>query len=271
MTDSPPPAAIQSLPVGQTITASYRFVQERPALLVRAAAVPYFLAVVVASGLWFVRDVESIAIELLELGISLIPYTIFAVAWHRATLLGSEAGYPAIRTPVERRHVVFFAFALVADLIYFLPLTAVAPLSEEAGALGRMILWFLAYGLLSYVVLRLSFVFPAASVDERYRFQHSWQHTRGQGLRLFMVVVGVSLPVTLIVVALTAIILFSAHIVDPAFGSRDITELDTFLFVIYSLLLPLFNFVPVALIVSAVSIAFRTCTGWAPPAAASTR
>lgn len=264
MSNSPPATAVQSVSVGPITAASYKFVSDQRALLLRAAVVPYILQIIIAYGLAFLDDRQSILSDTLDLFVWIIPHTIFGVAWYRVTLLGPEAAYPSIFAPIERRHYIFCAYGFVAGLIYSLPIMGVLQLTTDAKELGRAIATLLAYGLLPYILLRLSFVFPAASVDEQYRFRHSWRHTRGQGLRLFMVGLGVILPGSLIGAFLVVLGLLVSKVVAPEILSQPIGGGSTLVFAVRSLFLPILDFVLTALLISAISIAFRICTGWVP-------
>jgi hypothetical protein len=130
------------------------------------------------------------------------------------------------------------------------------------------------FAILAYVMARLSFVFPAVSVDEDYRLRHAWTHTKGQGLRLIGAMVLAAVPMVVLVWVVSSILgalLFAepaaapdqsdlppgelmAAFVDANRGALLLTQAIT----------AAINYVLMALMVSAISIAFRTCTGWVP-------
>jgi hypothetical protein len=127
---------------------------------------------------------------------------------------------------------------------------------------------------LTYVMMRLSFVFPAVAVDEAYRLKHSWTHTKGQGLRLLGALILTAIP--MLALLWTASALFGAFLftepVAPAGQGSAAPEAQVEAFFaensvaifVSQVVLAALNYVLMALVVSVVSIAFRTCTGWVP-------
>ena len=107
-----------------------------------------------------------------------------------------------------------------------------------------------------YVVLRLSFVLPAVSVDESYRLADSWRQTRRQGLRLFLAMLLAVFPlwIVLTIVANLPQLEISNSVSEP--GSSD--SLGFFLALVVA------NYLSIGLYVTLVSIAFRICSGWTP-------
>lgn len=279
MTDSPPETALRTLPILGSIKESYTAVFGQPALLIKAAAFPLLLSIV----FWFVwdlsSDVESVILDTTAFYIDLIPYAFFGVAWHRLTLLGPEEGRPPLLPRPSRRHVIFFIFAAIVTSIYHLPVRTVKAAVERGWTLDLpetddFLSWVLSVGVvlivvvfylgIPYLMFRLSFVFPATAVDERYRLRHSWRHTRDQGLRLLLLGGAVGTPVYLLV------LLISVQL-DAVFGIYDPTRelsFGSFDGVVHAgvtyILLPLLSYVPIALVVAAISLAFRVCTGWVP-------
>ena len=279
MTDSPPETAVQTLPVLGSIKESHTAVFGHPSLFVRAVAFPLLLSIV----LWLIWDslseVESAALDVSAFYIDLIPYAFFGVAWHRLTLLGPDEGRPSLLPRPSRRHVIFFIFAAIVTSIYHFPVRAVetavdrgwaieTPGSDDflswAVSVGIVLVLLVFYLGIPYLMFRFSFVFPAAAVDERYRLSHSWRHTQHQGFRLMLLGGAVGAPAYLLV------LLISVHL-DAAFGIYDPTKelsfgsIDgVFYAVLTYVLLPALSYVPIALVVAAISLAFRTLTGWVP-------
>jgi hypothetical protein len=279
MTDTIPPAAIKVLPVRETILETYRTVLGQPIVLLKAIVFPYLLSVAIGLG-WFVIPYwEHWSLFVLSYCIDLTPYTFFGVAWHRLTLLGPDDGQPPLLPAPKRRHVLFFIFALVVTSIYVLPIWAILPPEEgrtiSSRETGEVIVWisgvsFLllitvgTYVLFPYLMVRLSFVFPAISVDENYRLRHSWRHTRKQGFRLLFLVIAAGLPGVLLIYGL-------GYSLDALFDFIPKSEELAWYspgYIVYAILfflvVPVLQFVPIALVVSAVSSAFRICTGWVP-------
>ena len=279
MTDSPPETAVQLLPVLGAIKESYAAVFGALALFVIAVAFPLLLSVV----FWFawdlLSDVESIILDISAFYIDLIPYAVFGVAWHRLTLLGPDEGRPPLLPQPGRRHVIFFVFAAVVTSIYHLPVRATKIAVERGWTLNTpdtdaFLSWVWSVGIIlivlvfylgiPYLMFRFSFVFPATAVDERYRLRHSWRHTRQQGFRLLVLGGAVGTPAYLLVLVVSVQLDAIFGIYDPTselyFGSID----GVFHALVKFVLLPLLSYVPIALVISAISFAFRICTGWVP-------
>ncbi|MEE9209106.1 MAG: hypothetical protein V3U23_01540, partial [Kiloniellales bacterium] len=126
--------------------------------------------------------------------------------------------------------------------------------------------------IVAYVMIRLSFVFPAVSVDEKYRLRHAWTHTKGQGLRLLGVTVIAAAPMVALVWGVHEILgaLLFAEAAPGQDGLPAVAQMEAFVDANLGALLLIqtvtaaINYVLMALMVSVISIAFRTCTGWVP-------
>lgn len=264
----PPPQALQPVPIGETVRAAYRSVFGQLDLVARTAFLPFLLSLllVVTS-----NPVLNLLIGLLRL----IPYTVFAVAWHRVVLLGPRQAFPAFFPGWSRRHWRFFGYALAVLAITFAlisvisvaataimlrqegPDTAVGMVqeagSDAAGLYGAVLAAaFLGLPLVLYITMRFSFVFPAVAVDESYRMADAWRHTRGQGVRLVFVMF-----LTLAPMMTLELLLFramAAGIIGSAVA-----------YVIGNVL----GYISLALSLSVISSAFRNSTGWIPAAGAA--
>ncbi len=193
-----------------------------------------------------------------------IPYVLFAVAWHRLVLFGPQRAKPSFFTPWLPRHtrmltrliLLNVALALPVGIIisFYLPELAVVAAhmhdptaidEETAASIATLLLIILVYSLFAlYVSLRLSFIFPAIAADETYGFADSWRHTNGQGLRLMVTFIAISVPFMVLIA-----------IVDNVFGNF-LVDLAV-------------NYVLIAVWTGLFSTAFRHCTGWVPDVPAS--
>ena len=282
---TPPSAALRKLPIGRTTREAWHRVFGSLGLLFKAAALPFALSMTLLLVSFAVGPSGWIAWPLMMLGF--LPYTLFGVAWHRYTLLGPARGaFPLV--PVwHRRHWRFLGYLITVALILYGAWIAIMFLG--AGLLGigtpdapkATAILAAAIGLLvalPYLTMRLSFVFPAAAVDETYGLGHAWAHTRGQGFRLLAAFVLSALPV-LVVLALTGMLLGELFLSDssPAAGSgADLVEITPedlaarlrepglTLVILIQITAAVVNYVLMALMVSVTSIAFRVCTGWVP-------
>ncbi len=272
---TPPSLAVRKLPVGATFAEAYSLVFARLALLVKAAAIPYLMSTVLAV-LSFMAQ-SNWALAILVAILSFVPYTIFGVSWHRLTLLGPSAGAPSVAPSWNRRHWRFLGYALAVTLIgYGLMLMIMLSGMLLASAIGFLAGFIIFGGLIVffYWMMRLSFVFPAVAVDEAYRLAHAWTHTRGQGFRLIGLMILTTVPMIVAYWVLGGI-LGLAFLGDLAMpmgmeGAAPEAMMQGFVaenaarLMVFQLFMAAVGYLLTALLVSAISIAFRSCTGWVP-------
>lgn len=284
-TTPPPPSAIRKVPVGATVAEAYAAVFGRFELLLKAAAVPLALSIAIEMLAW---SANAVALRFLFWLLGFAPYTLFGVAWHRLTLLGPGAAAPPIVPSWTRRHWRFLQYTFAVMLLGYvvsIPFGVVVGTIASAGqgttlssgqaALLAGAIVAAVVGLF-YVTVRLSFVFPAVAVDEGYRLAHAWTHTRRQGFRLLWTMVLISLPLAGVMWIASAT--FGAYLIPEtaapagadgapsAQALRDVLAQNS-----VAVLIALFGFAAIgytgmALLVSGISIAFRTATGWVPAA-----
>ncbi len=272
---TPPSLAVRKLPVGATFAEAYSLVFARLGLLVKAAAIPYLMSTVLTVLAFMAQSNWALAMLVAILGF--VPYTIFGVSWHRLTLLGPSAGAPSVAPDWSRRHWRFLGYALAVTLIgYGLMLVVMLSGMLLASAIG-FLAGFIIFGGLAvflYVVMRLSFVFPAVAVDEAYRLAHAWTHTRGQGFRLIGLMILTTVPMIVAYWVLGGILGFvflgdltmaaGTEGVSPEAVMQDFLAENAAPFIVFQLFMAAVGYLLTALLVSAISIAFRSCTGWVP-------
>jgi len=278
---TPPPRAVRALPILATVREAYGRVFLQLGLVAKAGALPFALSVLL-TGLGLSAMHSPLASVLIALA-SLVPYTLFGVSWHRATLLGAAAAPPPLLPGWKQRHWRFLGYLaavilIVYGLILVLSLVGAALLSlgraeTGPGPAAQIALIGAVALIIFYVLLRLSFVFPAVAVDETYGLRHSWRHTRGQGLRLLA-------AMSLTVAPLVLVGWVKATIVDGAlFGGLEIETGEAMptpeqvsawvrenapALMVSQLINAVIGYVGMALTLSVASLAFRTCTGWVP-------
>jgi hypothetical protein len=259
MSIGPPPSAVQDLQVGDTVKAAYASVFGRFATLIRAALVPLVISFLLY-GLQLAARGSPALVVLADL-LLLLPYTLFAVTWHRVVLLG-PAAMPAQMTPVwQRRHWRFLGYTLIVTAIsygfslLYGPLIVPLITGSSAISLWQALLLMFMLLLATYVILRLSFVFPAVAVDEGYGFAEAWRHTKDQGLRLMAAMFLTLIPAML---GILVILQFLLTIASAVSGAADPSALGPVAQVIDLVL----RYVIIALSLSVISIAFKVCTGW---------
>ncbi|MHA1152467.1 MAG: hypothetical protein ACTSQ7_07335 [Alphaproteobacteria bacterium] len=274
---TPPREALRKLLVVETAKEAYTRVFGSPRLLARASLAPFCLSLALIVLSFTVPVVSALGYLIGILG--LLPYTFFGVAWHRLTLLGPVAGAPPLMPAWAPRHWRFLGYLLATMLIgsaatavvFSLGLMAIRP---EAGSLPAAagLMPLAGFAIVAYVMIRLSFVFPAVSVDESYRLRHAWTHTKGQGLRLLGATVIAAVPMVALVWGVNEI-LGALLFAEPAPGQDGVpavaqmaafVEANLGALLLIQAVTAAINYVLMALMVSVISIAFRTCTGWVP-------
>ena len=273
----PLPAAVRKLPVIKTVAGAYRTVATRFGSVIKAAAVPYILSIVLIATAVFV--VQNIAFGGAIIFLIFAPYTLAGVAWYRLMLLGPVAGAPALLPRWTRRHWRFLGYTVVVLLIadgsglglMFL-VSAMLPDSAEPHPVRSLVL-IPSFIITLFLLMRLSFVFPGVAVDDTYDLRRSWTDTKGRVLRLLHVIVLTSVPITVLMG--TVFSAFSFYLfaeLGSSTGQKGVprarfeafVEENTAILFIGLLIYMAFNYLFMALLVSAISIAFRSCTGWVP-------
>ena len=282
MTQSgPPPEAIAHIPILRAFRLTHGIVFGNLGALLRAAAFPFLLSWVIFYSIVMPATTHPL-LSILATLIALVPYALFAVAWHRFTLLGRKQALPALFPIWKRRHWRFYGYLLAMLallLVAALPIGLLFALlaSAQPMAMGKEQIPFaisiIVFGgvVFLYLSLRWSFVFPAVSVDEAYGLGDAWRHSRGQGLRLVFAVLLCLLPIGLLSGAITltvSLVYFGdmrlvtgESLVDNTGALVEGAEAALFA---DSLITQPLGYMMTALFVTLLSFAFRISTGWVP-------
>ncbi|PXA05316.1 hypothetical protein DDZ13_00175 [Coraliomargarita sinensis] len=108
--------------------------------------------------------------------VSYFLYCSVAIFLHRLIILGTDAENPSPFIP-KGRVFKFLIYSIALGLI-LIP----AILLIHIPVVG----FLLSYIAITYIVCRLSFIFPAIAVDVDWTFKDSWQATRRHHLQLFV-------------------------------------------------------------------------------------
>lgn len=295
MSDSTPPsAAVRKLPVFETFRASHRVVfVAYLSSLPKISAAPFVLSLAVFALSWAINyqangglvpgegevapglSFASGVMNLLLVPVSLVPYVLFSVAWQRLVLLGPEAGRPRLLPSWGQRQWRSLGYVLLVMLmVYGIVLVALVPVIllwagvaqgsaglEQSGPLVFAVLgsFLLVVLLMLYFYARWSFVFPAVAVDEPFGLRDSWRLTRGQGSRIVATMILVLLPITLVLMVAGPLIL---GLISSAGTQGAAAVIFVVAFLLFYVAL---GYVLMALIMTAITLAFRTVSGWVPP------
>ncbi len=284
----PPASAIRKLRVGATFAESHSLVFNRLDLLLKAATVPYLITMVLT--VFSLMAQPNPGLVFLMTILFFVPYTLFGVAWHRLTLLGPRVSPPRVAVTWKRQHWRFLGYAVAVTAIGYclwvgvtllsvllaLPMGESGMFASESLKLYIFIAITMVIGGIGflYLIMRFSFVFPAVAVEETYGLRHAWTHTRGQGFRLIGLMILTALPIMLVGWLLTIILdflVFGGMNMQMIMGNlpegtaiEDFVAVNFTPFIILHGISNVVNYLLTAVMVSAISIAFRTCTGWVP-------
>ncbi len=254
---TPPPSAIAVRPL---IRDSYRFVFGHLPLLLRLGWVWLMLAWLLGATLEWLMKVES-GRNLAEL-VALPLLVAFAVAWHRASLIGDAARRgEAARFGLRELRYLGMLLGLLAALLlvlilggilYLLANGAPAEIAAASPALRWLMGGLLIVGL--FFGVRFILVFPAIAVgDSEVTLSRSWQLTRGSGWRLFLAFLASCLPLMLLKYA---IVIAGGYALARGSPGQRLPEL--------AVLMPLFlvlDFLNTAAAVGFMSRAYEAFTG----------
>ncbi|MEO1191595.1 MAG: hypothetical protein AAFY02_07555 [Pseudomonadota bacterium] len=113
---------------------------------------------------------------------SVITSTLFAVTWHRVSLIGPSAR--AYLMPQVGPEHLRFAGASLLLIAITVAIFRLGGLIVQSGGTGGLIV-LLGLVICATLYLRWSLVFPAAAIGAPCSFAQSWRLTKGAGLTLF--------------------------------------------------------------------------------------
>jgi hypothetical protein len=198
-------STIPKLPIVRILRGALVIPWERRGVFLRALAFPGAAIVAVQSAFWqFSWDLSPWG-SWLAWGVRLILGTVFVVICHRLVLLEPRQGDVAIVPRWTRRETRFLAwfiavYALAALVTWVLLFAGTMVFDAMLKVVGQADLLKVAVpyaGMLlaAYLAARWAVVFPAAAIDVPTNLKLAWQQTRGNGLRMMVIVC--ALPWTL--------------------------------------------------------------------------
>ena len=294
MTSPVPPGPVATLPIFPSVAAVFRTVLlENLGYFPRAVLAPLLLSLLllllqIRFGTPMVQTEGQppptpATIDFLLSLAGMVPYVIFAVAWHRLVLLGPQQGLPDLQPSWRRRHFHFLGYmlllALIAGLVLLclgiaagllLPQSLVQAEPDAAPNLLVLAVSLLLLLLVGGLAMRFSFVLPARALDETYGLSESWRQTRGQGLRIltvFLIVQAIIAIPSLIIVTLIGAGTGVMSLINEVGRGHELEAGILLIGVLPVLILGfLASYLATALGVTVLSQAFKTCSGWLPPA-----
>ncbi|OUS14962.1 hypothetical protein A9Q97_03315, partial [Rhodospirillales bacterium 47_12_T64] len=204
----PPEHAVSNLPVRAVSLMAFRTITGNMPALIQMAAFPLLLSALITA--LSIPALGSPVFSWLLSVLAYVPHTLFAVAWHRRTLLELKHPESTSITAWRRDHWQFL-LKIIILLAIFYGMSFIGSLPAlMIGVVMPAITPFLIFGVLIatlYVVARLSFVLPATAVGESYSLDNSWQHTKKQGWSLIGAILILTVPfiILLMIIAMVAL------------------------------------------------------------------
>jgi hypothetical protein len=206
---------------------------------------------------------------LLEEPFRWLSWTVFAVAWHRFALLGQRDTSAWVQIHVgwrEIRYLLYSAAIAVPLLGARIPTIVLIQNLQELSistALSLALIALMAIGLGLVVLIRFSFIFPSVSVERPTGFRRAWKETSGSGWRIFCTTFLASIPIGVVDRLLREVTLAMEPAVTRLGGSYFDNLLGRWMLGTTAAQL-IFTFLFTAVLVSALSLAFKDRTKWAP-------
>ncbi|WP_419903282.1 hypothetical protein [Kiloniella sp.] len=273
----PPEQSVRDLPIKTVCLIALKTITGNLPALVQMALFPFFLSALITA--LSIQTLDSPSLSLLFGILSYVPHTLFAVAWHRRTLLDLQQTETTSITAWGQNHWGFLFHIILLLAIYFgitligsIPISIVQSAMPPLGPFLNLAIFIATL----YVIARVSFVLPANAVGEKYSLKDSWKHTEKQGWRLLGAFFLLTIPfftVIFFIIALVGNSLLPEFALTP--GSEENIELVAeqlaayfnenlgAFSIIYAVFLAL-TYLPTAAVISMLSIAFKGCTGWVP-------
>ncbi|WP_119167196.1 hypothetical protein [Algihabitans albus] len=255
------------MPIFGTVKTTLSLVVAQASDLVVAAAglFPLYYALALASA-----GSRNALIDALALSAGLMVMAVMSVAWYRTFLLGARA---ALLPRLSRRHLRMSLMALLLSLLIYGPAwvaeafvrpTPVEDLFREVIAVAILVTVLLVS---SYLFLRLFLVLAAIALDETFGLRDALRASAGNGWRLLLVSILLTLPWGLLLIG--ADIAFAASLDEPnwvslAFGLEG-PGIGGLREAVYVALQSLVHVVFGVLSATLGSVAFTKLTAWAPP------
>ncbi|MZR31998.1 hypothetical protein [Sneathiella litorea] len=229
------------LMVPKAILAAGAFVFENVGACLRRGLPIFLVALLIEIGLGVLTTDFSIALQL----INIILFSIFAVSWHRYTLLPAERGRKALALGFGLREIKFAGLGVgtaVIALAVFFAFTAL--LKSGAGAIISLLLMLPVY-------MTVLFMYPAIALDQPINLGLFLK----KGMSLIVSYVIAVVMVVLILIAPMAILYFAMNLIT------DIIDQSIVAMVILLLVNLLISIFFVAILVSTASFLYRDVIG----------
>lgn len=268
----PPEQAVHDIPVKTVSGLAIKTVMGNLPALVQMALFPFLLSALISA-----LSIPSLGNALSSWILSIlayVPHTLFAVAWHRRTLMNLQAPESTSITSWNRVHWQFLLKIIILLAIFYgMSMIGSLPVLTIGAAIPSLVpLLFLGLMIVMiYVVARLSFILPATAVGEKYTLNDSWKHTANQGWRIVAAFLILTIPFGILML-LIAMFAFGSFFTGMPTTPEETANFNILSFVqsngpaffFLQLIILFVTYLPTAAVISMLSIVFKGCTGWVP-------
>ena len=220
--------ARRRLPIWQTAKGAYRDTFANIPALAIAGALPCLMSILLDFAV--ADEADELPLQVLRLTITSVIGGLFECVWLRTLLLESSDAPARPLPPLNLRFARYIGYGLLFTFPFGLMMvlrqvTGGTP-TQHALALALGATFAITYVILIFLYLRLSFVFCWIVTDFRATLMDSWRCTRGNGVRLLVAYLLVSMPLLALPFAFGIIIAMISPDFAQQFGSGTL-EQDT--------------------------------------------
>jgi hypothetical protein len=182
------------LPVQQIITASIYILWVNKIYYSKALAIPVLLMAVLW-GMWhLINDNVGLALLFLFIIVLIFSYFVFVITCHRLILINTKFNIYKIDSYISKRVVLFFISAFVVyfcvSIVDMLPKAILYNLNNifDLDVNEDDWMFFPVYIPGLYILGRICLVLPAKAIDDVCSIKKSWNMTKNNGWRMFLIV-----------------------------------------------------------------------------------
>ena len=231
---------------------SYRMIANNPSEVFRIAFMPWIATIILLFVSSLVRfgvllpqasdiagnpmsSIGTFLISLVSIIGFLCIYLWLIVGWHRFILLG-EGPNRFFPNWHGDKNLAYFLCCLMIALTLIIPMIISGFIIGSIGVHGGVaILVIVSFGLnlfVSFIVMRISLILPAAAIGERMKISESWHATDGQSMTIFKLALTLAIMFTVVGTFINAMagntfgVLFG-QLINGLFGLYSVSIITT--------------------------------------------
>ena len=195
------------LAIDRVLLEAFRLPWTHRGAFARALAFPAIAMLVLYAPYWWFYERLEGSVQFMVTAADKLLWIVFAVCCHRLVLIGLASG-ERVRPRWGHRETVFTGWVILlvgAGWLLALPIVTllvnVQVVRSRPSDLDLLVATWLAYGIAGYIWARLSPVFPATAIDAQTSLTRAWADTRGNGLRMMVLVFALPMGLNLLAAA----------------------------------------------------------------------